>query len=510
MGSTFIRHLGPVTPYKCAGFAYTKEDLQKALNDVRNGNKTTRGAAAFYNIPRSTLKHYVLGTRGKGASAEEGIGGGGVRSYLSAAEEEIANCIRVMEKNGFGLSRDEVLDLVQLYIRQNNIQIRFKDQRPGPDWFVLFRKRHRLSIKKPQSIEHIRGDQVNPWVIFDFFDKLTQLVKDLNLEERPGQIYNCDETSFCHDPSKTKIVGAIGGKCQRKTSSTGRENTSVLLCCAADGKSLPLLCVFKGKYVMENWINTEVATETAVSVTERGWMETTLFYNWFKMVFLPNIGNERPVLLVYDGHVTHISTKLIQLAQENNICIMKLPPHTTHVLQPLHVAVFKGLKTDWDKELCKWQRQNPRRKIPKPEFTALLTRVASRIPESSIKNGFKTTGIYDPEKNGPNRDAIPLSVFKPDDLKKYRDSLPPITAEAEIRAEIKDNPPPTCNNTHVSGATAIKEPEKNKISTLQDQEPLSNDVSNQPSTSRVVLNSSANTDSDLSGKRVQKSNTKKF
>lgn len=44
-----------------AGFAYTSEDLQRAVDDVKNGNKTTRGAAILYNVPRSTVKHYVLG-----------------------------------------------------------------------------------------------------------------------------------------------------------------------------------------------------------------------------------------------------------------------------------------------------------------------------------------------------------------------------------------------------------------------------------------------------------------
>ena len=107
---------------------------------------------------------------------------------------------------------------------------------------------------------------------------------------------------------------------------------------------LPLLCVFKGKYVMENWIDQDVASQTAVSVSSRGWMETTLFFNWFRDVFLPNTGEERPVLLIYDGHTTHISTQLIRLAQQNQVTIMKLPPHTTHLLQPLVVAVFKSLK----------------------------------------------------------------------------------------------------------------------------------------------------------------------
>lgn len=146
---------------KGAGTRYTREDLEKALADVKNGNKTTRGAAILYNIPRSTLKHYVLGTRGKGNTSADGKGGGGVSSYLSKyEEEEIANCLKVLEKNGFGLCREEVIDMVELYIKQNNISTRFKNSRPGPDWFTSFRRRHALSIKKPQSIEHVRCDQV--------------------------------------------------------------------------------------------------------------------------------------------------------------------------------------------------------------------------------------------------------------------------------------------------------------------------------------------------------------
>ena len=123
-----------------------------------------------------------------------------------------------MEKNGFGLTREEVLDIVQCYIVQNKLKTRFKNQRPGEDWFQSFRKRNRLSIKLPQSIEHSHCDQTNPWIIYDFFDKLTQVVKELGLNGKPGQIYNCDETSFCHDPYKTRVVGAINEKSQRKTS----------------------------------------------------------------------------------------------------------------------------------------------------------------------------------------------------------------------------------------------------------------------------------------------------
>ncbi|KAG5900421.1 hypothetical protein JTB14_029308 [Gonioctena quinquepunctata] len=112
-----------------------------------------------------------------------------------------------------------------------------------------------------------------------------------------------------------------------------------------------------------------------------------------------------------------ISTKLIRLAIENRV-ILKLPPHTTELLQPLDVAVFRGIKSSWDKELCKWKRQNLKKKNPKAEFARILSLVLKGMPTANIVSGFRATGIYDEEKRGPNKDRISLSVFKPDDLRR--------------------------------------------------------------------------------------------
>ena len=45
-----------------------------------------------------------------------------------------------------------------------------------------------------------------------------------------------------------------------------------------------------------------------------------------------------------DNHESHISIPLIELAIANNVCLLGLPPHTTHILQPLDVGVFGPLK----------------------------------------------------------------------------------------------------------------------------------------------------------------------
>ena len=52
--------------------------------------------------------------------------------------------------------------------------------------------------------------------------------------------------------------------------------------------------------------------------------------------------------LIIDGHGLHISIEMIQVVIDNNI-LYCLPPHTTHILQPLDVAVYRPLKAHFSK-----------------------------------------------------------------------------------------------------------------------------------------------------------------
>lgn len=98
--------------------------------------------------------------------------------------------------------------------------------------------------------------------------------------------------------------------------------------------------------------------------------------------------------MLYDGHVSHVDEKVVALAVENNITILKLPAHTSHLLQPLELAVFKSFKTIWDKNLVKWQRQNVGMKLRKQSFAQMFAEAWQETKPQVIQNGFKKGGVY--------------------------------------------------------------------------------------------------------------------
>ena len=76
-------------------------------------------------------------------------------------------------------------------------------------------------------------------------------------------------------------------------------------------------------------------------------METETFAAWFN--HFADFVKERPLLLLFDGHLTHISILIIKRALDKNIIIVKFPPHVTDVMQPLDVSCFEPLKRAWER-----------------------------------------------------------------------------------------------------------------------------------------------------------------
>jgi len=93
--------------------------------------------------------------------------------------------------------------------------------------------------------------------------------------------------------------------------------------------------------------------------------------------------------------MTHISLRVIKRAIDDNIIILKFPPHVTDVLQPLDVACFGPLKRRWEQLLQeRVNKFGAKSSLSKGDFVNQLCRIwGEGMKANSITSGFSSTGI---------------------------------------------------------------------------------------------------------------------
>ena len=111
------------------------------------------------------------------------------------------------------------------------------------------------------------------------------------------------------------------------------------------------MVIFQGKTGhLYDWFKnlTEAENDHVFALSPMGWTNQILGVEYLDKVFIPYIRRRHSpktwVLLIVDGHTSHFSTEFIQQCESNFIELFCIPPHTTHILQPMDVGLFAPLQ----------------------------------------------------------------------------------------------------------------------------------------------------------------------
>lgn len=282
---------------------------------------------------------------------------------------------------GLGLYPDgSLLDLVKEFVIAKELQTPFKDQRPGRKWFERFMRDHpELTVRKSEQFPEARAKATSdPAILRGWFALLEKEMVKANIMDKPENIYNVDETGLITDPAAGKVLSRRSSKnVYQNTGGSGREQITVCITGNAAGQTLPPYVVYKGKHLYGSWC--DGGPEGArYAMTDHGWMERVVFEDYFSHLFLRDSEGWSnlafPRMLIFDGHTSHISLSLALKAKQNNVVLLRLPSHLTHILQPLDRAVFGEVKRQWRTKL-RWHSRVTRDKIRKEDFPSKLKAV---------------------------------------------------------------------------------------------------------------------------------------
>ena len=130
-------------------------------------------------------------------------------------------------------------------------------------------------------------------------------------------------------------------------------------CICADGSAIPPLIIYKGESVQRAWVpppNTGDTGNWAWTSNSKGWTCDNIGQQWVELVFEPATrakANGQKRVLVCDGNGSHITAKFVRFCLDHEIVILVMPPHSSHLCQPLDVGVFSPLKQYMAAELDK-------------------------------------------------------------------------------------------------------------------------------------------------------------
>lgn len=84
-------------------------------------------------------------------------------------------------------------------------------------------------------------------VVENYFIGLENMIKRLQLEDKPAQIWNCDEIGLQFSPNSSKVIAPKGVKSLVERCSTSKENITTLVTVYAAGAAMSPMCVVKEK-----------------------------------------------------------------------------------------------------------------------------------------------------------------------------------------------------------------------------------------------------------------------
>ena len=231
-----------------------------------------------------------------------------------------------------------------------------------------------MTLRSAQPLSFDRAAAGNKEVIADFFAKLGAICACLNLVAKPMQIFNVDETGISVVYKPGKVVTKLGRHNVWEVASAEKGKTpTVVTCVSASCFSVPPMLIYPRKRLTERLKN-GAYPGMLFACSDNGWINQVLCLEWFRL-FVASFPPTRPVLLIEDGHSSHISLEVIKLAKENDIHLLCLPAHTTHLLQPLDVGVFRSLKGNFSKMCKQFLAVNPGQVITTDLLASLLAKV---------------------------------------------------------------------------------------------------------------------------------------
>ncbi|VDI00073.1 Hypothetical predicted protein [Mytilus galloprovincialis] len=302
-----------------------------------------------------------------------------------------------MASIGYGYSRIDVIYLA------TDLAVFMGKRKPQEDilsnkWYYSFMKRWpNLTISKPQKLSMQRARCASKETLSNYYKELGTIMTKNNLHKQPHKIFNMDESALQTEHSPGKIVHDIVVKPQSVTSPRSA-NVTIIGAGNAIGNAVPPYYVFPGVKFDRALLLDGTPPGSDGQCSKSGWSNSEIFKMYLEKHFLKYVSHDvsgTPLLILFDGHRSHVSLTLQDWAESKNIILFILPPHCSHILQPLDIGCFGPLKACYNREAQLFMRKNPGCKITRYNIGQMSCSPYQKgLSAQNLISSFRKSGIY--------------------------------------------------------------------------------------------------------------------
>jgi hypothetical protein len=374
---------------------YQEGRIALAIQAYKLGQFPTPTAAAkSYDVPPTTLRDRLKGKQPKRGSISNH------RLLPPTAEESLVQWILSMDRRGMPPTTVAVRQMAGILAQQYK-----PSAYVGQTWVRDFIKRHdALKTKYNRKYDYQRAKCEDPELIRGWFQRVHDIVAEYGIPD--NDIYNFDETGFQMGVISTaKVVTGTDRAGRPRTIQPGnREWVTVIETVCASGIAIPPLVIFEAVMHQAAWYKNGILPhDWAIGVSENGWTTNEIGLWWLQNVFDKHTKDRTSGcyrLLILDGHGSHVTPEFDQYCMDHSIIVLCMPPHSSHLLQPLDVGCFSVLKRSYGR-LVEQKMSLGVNHIDKQEFLPLYQQARREaLHTSNIRSGFAAAGLvpYDPTR----------------------------------------------------------------------------------------------------------------
>jgi 4-hydroxybenzoate polyprenyltransferase len=265
----------------------------------------------------------------------------------------------------------------------------------------------------------------------EYYDGLNWVVNTKKIT-RP-YMYNVDETGVQIGETNGGIVaGTAMTSSSERIKSDNTTWSSIIESVSADGRRLTPCVVFTGENLQGQWFPA-VFPDWKYTCSPTGWSNSDIFVRWFMGVFIPQTKPKDPNqwrLLVLDQHKSHITAELTKKAWLHKIWLSWLPSHSSHITQPLDIAIFGPLKTYYRQFTRSWASYEATSPHQQQLFLKAYERASLKaLSHRNMVSGFSASGLF------PINLQKALAALKPREKKRKRFNGPITPRKAQVIAD---------------------------------------------------------------------------